>query len=90
MGWCLLGEARVSLRAVTLGYITKMQSRCELEKAWNEALRTERATWERVKDNLPGTPHFDAVLWEEWRRAIGTLDAAMDALRQAPDGSRKT
>lgn len=51
--------------------------------AWEEAWRVERATWNRVKDKLPGTTSLDDEPWEEWRDALEALDAARDQLMHA-------
>lgn len=59
----------VRLQAVTYRYAPSMMEVVELYDAWIEACRVERATWERVKDKLPGTNPSDAELWQEWRDA---------------------
>lgn len=73
----------VRFRAVTSGYYVGMPTVQELQDAWNEACRVERATWDRVKDKVPGTTSFDDELWEEWRDALDALDAARHELMQA-------
>lgn len=45
--------------------------------AYAKALDAERAAWEKVKDALPGTPGFDAALWQQWRDC---LEASAKAL----------
>ena len=45
------------------------------------AIAAERAAWAKVKDKLPGSPGYDAALWEAWRVAANRCHAARAALR---------
>jgi hypothetical protein len=47
------------------------------------AIAAERAAWSRVKDNLPGTPAYNAALWASWQQSV---QRCRDA-RQAVDGA---
>jgi hypothetical protein len=50
--------------------------------AYKAALLTERDAWHAVKDNLPGSPTYDAVKWSSWRFAIREVTIAFD--KQVP------
>lgn len=43
------------------------------------AIAEERAAWARVKDNLPGSPGYDAALWEHWRETVSRCHALRSA-----------
>lgn len=75
----------VRSQAVTFSYIAFVKTIDELQEAWNEACRVERATWQRVHDRLPGTAAFDARLWEDWRAAVDALEVARKELAHAID-----
>jgi len=47
------------------------------------AIAAERAAWARVKDKLPGSPGYDAALWDHWRETVSRCHAARASLRTA-------
>lgn len=44
------------------------------------AIAAERAAWEKVKGNLPGSPGFDPTLWHHWREAVSRCYALRAAM----------
>jgi hypothetical protein len=63
-----------------------MQSSPEHE-AWLAACREERKAWEKVKDQGPGSPSYDPVLWGRWQEALRKAAEAarrMDKSRYGP------
>lgn len=52
----------------------------DLIRAFEGAAQAEREAWAKVKDRLPGTPHFDAAAWEAWRAAVSASDRARRAI----------
>jgi hypothetical protein len=50
------------------------------------AIAAERDAWARVKDKLPGSPGYDAALWEHWRETVSRCHAVRASLRAPPAG----
>jgi hypothetical protein len=47
------------------------------------AIAAERATWEKVKDNLPGSPQHVEAQWLAWQAAVQRCRKARQALDAA-------
>lgn len=44
-----------------------------LEEDFTRAMYAERAAWLAVANRLPGSPEFDAALWQRWVAAAHKL-----------------
>jgi hypothetical protein len=41
---------------------------------WRRVCQEEREAWAKARDRLPGSPDYDALIWQAWQAAIERVD----------------